>query len=95
MKNIIMCMVMIAFLGACSTIKPLSIQDHPTRPLTTLQTLETTSFLNFKKFEHQFWLCKDEAETLNCTPECGGQTDYDCPAFMINGVSSSSNIILK
>lgn len=69
----------LSFVVGCATYRPVRVVDHGKRNLTELETLKTSKFLFWGNTEHQFWLCQETDDALNCDRQCGGSTDLFCP----------------
>jgi hypothetical protein len=71
-------LLLLALLGlsstACLTRTVIRLDDHPDRPVSLMETIDTVLYTK----THQFWLCKDTAAGLSCEKTCGGQTDLAC-----------------
>lgn len=75
---------MIGFLGiilltGCATYQPIALQDHSDRPLTTVQVVKRRNYLVWRDTRHQFYLCKETGNALQCELECDGKTPFECP----------------
>jgi hypothetical protein len=90
--SLLICAATLTVISGCATQRILSIQDHPTLPLTKVETMKTKSFLFASSAEHQFWLCKDEGESMSCDLECGGNNDLTCPQGILTGGTTTSNV---
>lgn len=52
-----------------------SLEDHPERNVTLVETKDTYLF---GKGVYQFWQCADEQGKLLCEKTCDGKTDLSC-----------------
>jgi len=77
---IVICLTIIG----CSSRKIIYIDDHPTRPMTNIETIKTTIYpLIFIPlaitWEHEFWKCEDRENALICEKVCDKGGDLICP----------------
>jgi hypothetical protein len=76
------------------------IQQHPNTNAIAIETLDTYLYYYVlyaqTKTVHQFWVCKDRGDTVECVRECGGKSDLDCPTKTVvqtsQGAQESSNV---
>lgn len=66
-------------------------REHGTRNITLMQTQDTYTYVPgfFYMTKHQFWACKQDAETLTCRKACDSEsTDLDCPPSVPGGTNN-------
>jgi hypothetical protein len=85
-------LVAVALFSACSTYRVTHFRDHPTKPVTELETNKFSYYVFYGKVVHQFYLCKDEGNVLNCGIACDGNTDLVCPEAGIVGNTAVTNV---
>ncbi len=96
MKKLILVLSLVVMLigTSCMTRNIRHIEDHNTRPLTTIESADwymtreiVRFFLSFAGAEaaakypttlYRYWTCADSGEGLDCKVECDGTTDLDC-----------------
>jgi hypothetical protein len=80
-----------ALLGACSSYRIHSVEDHGEKPVLKLETVRTSYTLFFTEVEHQYWLCQDQGEALVCHRSCGAGTDMQCPTALVGDGFATHN----
>jgi hypothetical protein len=76
-------MALSLLLGGCfSSRRVLRFEDHSEKKITSLETYKMSTFLLLcPKGEHEFWLCEDKGDVLDCSKKCGGDTGLECPGW--------------
>lgn len=82
-----------ALTSGCAQYKILEFSDHANAEtkLNQLQVLKVTNMFVWAQVEHQFWLCTDKGDELECTRSCGGDLDIQCPMGVGDGRVMSTN----
>lgn len=72
--------------GCLSSRRILSVNDHPTKPGTVLQTRDVYSIATIYpvRVVKQFWQCSEKGDQLRCEQICGGDRDLACPTGFAN-----------
>lgn len=67
-------------LGGCVSRTIENIHDHPTRPLTLVETKRVKTFLKMPiSDKYEYWMCQDKGNRLICELMCDGERDVACP----------------
>lgn len=72
-----------------------SVSEHPTRPLTLIQTQDTLTYVPgfYSVSKHQFWSCSQQSDQLTCRKVCDAQgRQLDCPTGSVAAASNSNQI---
>ncbi len=96
MSRVIRCALVLglfAALAGCSRYEIVKFEDHGNADtkLNQLEVVKMTSYGLWATAEHQFWLCTDKGDELECNRSCGGDRDIVCPAASAGGGVVSSN----
>lgn len=81
-------------LGGCqSQYRIMGFADHPDpeAKLSRLEIMKTTNMWFMAVAEHQFWLCRDTGDALECVRACGGASDIECPVAQASGNTLTTN----
>lgn len=71
--------------SGCISRTALSIENSPSKSVTIVQTLDTTSYLVMGTTAYRYWRCVEEGDELVCYPDCGAEgTDLQCPGFNLD-----------
>ena len=89
MKKILLLSGALLFCFSCSTVRIVDFEDHPSKPVTRMETVKTTTFFWSTTVEREFWLCDNKELSIECSRLCGGETGLDCPSS-VNGLLSAS-----
>jgi len=84
---------LMAALSGCHQYKILKFVDHDNAEtkLNQLEVLKVSNFFVMAMMEHQFWLCTDKGDELECSRTCGGELDVKCPMASGDGNVMSTN----
>lgn len=79
--------------GCAAQHKIMRFEDHPVTEtqMSRLEIMKVQSYVFTAIAEHQFWLCRDTGDALECTRACGGDTDVACPTAASAGTTVSTN----
>lgn len=79
--------------GCQSQYRIMSFADHPNPESKTsrLEIMKTTNMILMAVAEHQFWLCRDTGDALECVRACGGKGDVQCPTASVSGNTMTTN----
>ena len=79
--------------GCQSQYRIMSFADHPNAEskLSRLEIMKTTNMYVMAVAEHQFWLCRDTGDALECVRACGGKGDIECPTASGSGSTMTTN----
>lgn len=87
-------LLLAVLLGGCqSQYRIMSFADHPNAEtkLSRLEIMKTTNMVVMATAEHQFWLCQDTGDALECVRACGGKDDIHCPTASSSGNTLTTN----
>lgn len=84
---------LIAVLSGCHQYRIMKFADHDNAEtkLNQLEVMKVSNFFVYAMAEHQFWLCTDKGDELECTRTCGGERDVKCPMATGGGSVLSTN----
>lgn len=79
--------------GCTAQRQIMRFEDHPDpeAKMSRLEIMKVQSYVFTAIAEHQFWLCRDAGDVLECARACGGDTDIACPTAASAGTTVSTN----